>query len=799
MSKSDRTPKQETAKKRISKIVGDKLKQRLEQKRINQKDIYQLAKCSRTTLTKFLNGENVVSEIYDGISQAFLKKGFDLEQVCEKDLEQIILDIAIAVNGETAKNIQDKTRAAQILESYTNSYKTKYGKLKLLGMSQHVLLESVYTPVKFLDSISSRSFESIDGLEKIYRESQKRRLQLGNRKNKNGIQVANQNQFLMVLGTAGAGKSTLLRRVGLEAFKNSSETFNHSCIPILLELKNFTTNNIDLISSIVEEFDKLNFSCSKEFVTKALEDGKLLILLDGLDEVPEDNSNEVINSIESLVTKYNNNRFIASCRIAAYRSYFKNFIDIELADFDDEQIKNFIDNWFKLDRHKQRNTAKECWDSLNDSNNKAAKDLAQNPLLLTFLCLVYVEYKSFPSKRSQLYNRALDIVLEKWAAEKAIRRKEIYKGFDTELEKVLLAQIAYDNFSEDVLFFTRQDLINYIKKFLADTVENPKYLNGRKVLEAIAIQQGILIERAEGIYSFSHLTFQEFLTALNIYQDFDLTKEIIKNHLSDPRWREVLLLIVGLLTTKPDKFFEAMKQQIETYVDTPKIQNLLAWAEQITEESESNIKLVGKRALACHFALAYAKARIDAEAKDEAKAKAVVKAYYKAEVFAKLYDKPEVFDYSKNYIENLGKAANIYTRFYTRPYTNENYSQSASIYVEHVHTYVLKVRTLTVYNTTVDIDGLLINLDNSRKQTSQIDRSLDTIESLMGEIFETVLDSFKLTTEMIDLSEEEFKSFENYFYTNKLMLDCKEAAVRVKQETWNPIEDSMLRPTVKDN
>ncbi|MDJ0712868.1 MAG: hypothetical protein QNJ54_01450 [Prochloraceae cyanobacterium] len=52
---------------------------------------------------------------------------------------------------------------------------------------------------------------------------------------------------------------------------------------------------------------------------------------------------------------------------------------------------------------------------------------------------------------------------------------------------------------------------------------------------------------------------------------------------------------------------------------------------------------------------------------------------------------------------------------------------------------------------------------------------------------------------MIDFSEEEFICLENYFNANKLMIDCKEAAVRVSQETWDGIEERMLLPTVQDS
>ncbi len=538
-----------------------------------------------------------------------------------KGVGNIVFDIAKKVGGSVFEVVKDKRQAAQAAKTYADKYKNRYGVLKLLGMSEGVSLESVYTPVRFLDDLSIRRFESIEALEDDYRQSEKRRFKMGKRISQNGIIVASDNPLLMVLGSPGAGKSTFLRRVGLEAFKGEKGKFKHSCVPVFLELKRFNTEQVNLIDDIVKEFENFGFPSSKEFAIKALEEGKLLVLLDGLDEVPKDNRNEVIESIEALVIKYDKNRFITSCRTAAYPSGFTNFRDIELADFDDNQIKYFINNWFQSDLDKQLKTADKCWELLDDSTNKAAKELAHTPLLLTFLCLVYNRKQSFPNNRSRLYNKALDILLEEWAAEKRIKQKEVYEGLNTDLEKVLLAQVAYDNFAEDRLFFPEQQLVTRIKDFLADTVDNPKYLDGKAVLKTIAIEQGILVERAEEIYSFSHLTLQEYLTAQYISQEDSRIEELINKHLTDSRWREVFLLIAGL-KDNADKFLKQIEKATQDYVNTPLLQGLLAWAEQIIDTSTTDIKPVGKRAIACTFAVGYAYAAADAAANGAANAAA---------------------------------------------------------------------------------------------------------------------------------------------------------------------------------
>ena len=510
------------------------------------------------------------------------------------------------------KNTREEVEATdKLLEAsrqYEKRYAQRHGYIKIMPglMKEPVPLESVYTAVKLLGDRDKRYFRTEQDLEEAYREAGRRNFRIGSDVRQDGLEIAGQEQFLMVLGGPGIGKSTFLRKLGAEPLKKEGRV-GQGLIPVLIELKTLKKQDISLETVIAKEFEICGFPAATALTEKFLEAGNLLILLDGLDEVPSHNVNTVIECIENFVDRYDRNHFVASCRIAAYHSSFKRFTDVTIAEFDDDQIQQFIQRWFNSELDQQEETADKYWELLSSDEHKATKELAQTPLLLTFLCLVYDREQTFPNTRSTLYGDALNILLKDWSAQKRLERDPIYKGFHPELEKELLAEIAYTSFRNNQLFFSKADITSRVTAFLADTLDAPKHLDGEAVLTAIEVQQGILVERATNAYSFSHLTLQEYLTALHITNDWDnLADDLIGQYAHDERWREVFLLIAGILQRGRQKALWTKLEQtaLAKATTTSKVKVLVEWGAQITNTQH---RVLGTRTLALYIAITNAR------------------------------------------------------------------------------------------------------------------------------------------------------------------------------------------------
>ena len=529
-------------------------------------------------------------------------------EILKKILPMIIVPVIVKVFVPIKKIYQKfSAKFANSFHEYDKPYRERHGTIKVfcVGMHKPIPLDDVYVTVQLLDPKSASKYGSLENIRKVFRAKYEPIIPRNPNEPQDSTKVANNKQYLMVLGGPGVGKSTFLRKVGLEALKKKEGNFAHECIPVFLELKRFTGDPIDIEALIIEEFKTCGYSCPEEMTKTALESGKLLILFDGLDEVPAANVDNVVRKIGDFVDQYSQNRFIASCRIAAYKGGFTRFTEVEIAEFDDSQVKAYISNWFasvsdsqqrQLDE--RRDTAKKCWQALNEPQHGTTKELAWNPLLLTLLCMVYDELRNFPRNRADLYEKALNIFLKKWAAEKGLPQDlAVDQYLDTLTEKQLLYEIAAKNLEADRLFLREDELMDQIKEFNDRSTNIPSTFDASKILEIIVAEQGLIVEKVSGIYSFFHLTFQEYLTANYFVRNTSLIQRLMTTHLHHVEWKEVFLMTAGLMH-EADNLLVEMKGRSSDYINTDRLKSLFRWAKRIINTSDERYQGATKRAFA---------------------------------------------------------------------------------------------------------------------------------------------------------------------------------------------------------
>ena len=527
--------------------------------------------------------------------------------------------------SERVKNKRQNSKNAS--HDYNSPYKKRHGQLQVfcVGMEAQSSLDDVYVSVQFLDKWRATKHNSTENDGKRFLQKGRGYFTSTPDERQDGMRIANNEQYLMVLGVPGVGKSTFLRKVGLEALKGEDGNFEHQCIPVFLELRRFTEDPIDIEAWITQEFKVCGHPYPEQWAKAKLKSGELLILFDGLDEVPDPKIKNVINKIRDFVHQYSQNRFIASCRVGAYKGELTDFAVVEMADFDDSQIEVYIKNWFASASNRKMKTAQRCWQALNDPEHQAIKELAQNPLSLALLCRVYEDSQEFPSNEAILYGKILNIFLKKWTAEKHVQRDPSmspYLAIPT--VKDLLSEIAAENFKENRLVFSEDELIDQIQEFYQRGTDVSSRFDASEILDAILVDPGLLIERANGIYTFFHLTFQEYLTANHIARNTpaiqypvnqhlnqnlydgqwekvllltDSIQDLVDQHLYDWQWRKVLLLTAEMMS-EADGLLLVMEAEAVEYINSSELEVLLRWAEKITDGQNDRYSRITKQLFA---------------------------------------------------------------------------------------------------------------------------------------------------------------------------------------------------------
>ncbi len=349
---------------------------------------------------------------------------------------------------------------------------------------------------------------------------------------------------LVILGEAGSGKSTFLKQIAI----------NHSehMVPILINSKHINMMVADKdevnIGLFVRQIVKFyGVELSQADVEHLIKSSPILLMVDGLDEIPEDIRSIFLEELLSFHHSHELHNIVLTTRIAGYKKGKLNkFHHVTIRSFDGPKIKQFVLKWF------DKVVGAKFETYIFDPENTELFHLAGNPLLLTMMVGVFERNNyMLPKTISDLYRLFTHIMLSALdEKEKDIKRNRIPE----QVKDSFLQQIGYKCLTDRLPN-------GLIPAAILNTISITANYSNETLLDEIIINSGLLL-RDFLDYKLWHPSLADYYCAKYI-AGRSIETELLC-HLDDVQWRATHVFYFGV-SSQPEVMLTAImkKQQSE--------------------------------------------------------------------------------------------------------------------------------------------------------------------------------------------------------------------------------------------
>lgn len=506
-------------------------------------------------------------------------------------------DLAPFILNRIANNLLDKKPAnkrfeespdPKVLDAYRSFVVKDCGQMTIEGIKadmdttkQKFDIERLFVPLEVLPCRPDFDKSDPNRMEKIsaWLKENSNPIRFGN--------ILSLHKRIALLALPGGGKTMLLKRLAVAYADPTRREITSDSLPALdlfpvlircREWRDYITSPIlTLLKNLPDITGYQSLSGFADSLVPLLKTGKVLLLVDGLDEIHSDADRATfVEHLESFLDEYPETKFVVTSREAGFslvapclNRFCQRF---QMAPLSAEAISLLCKYWHILMAGDAPETIGEALllaEHLIETT--ALKRLAENPLLLTMLLVVKHGAGRLPPDKVSLYDRAVEVLLDTWniKGHAALNMKEaipqlacvafelMKRGKQTATEKELL----------DLLEDARQK-IPQIGRYAKDSPFD--FLKRVELRSSLLLEAGHQIERGKTVpfYQFRHLTFQEYLAAVAAadghyigYRTKDTVLTPLQDFLLSEEWKEVIPMAAAIAGKQAAPMIDALVEE----------------------------------------------------------------------------------------------------------------------------------------------------------------------------------------------------------------------------------------------
>jgi len=433
----------------------------------------------------------------------------------------------------------------------------------------------------------------------------------------------------VILGDPGSGKSTFAHKVlGMQAMVMRNQGtllpgFDADLLPVLIILRELALNldpeSLAKLSDEARTKALLNhfrqylerelkiekIESAIPLVDRALARGRVLLVLDGLDEVPQNLRGTIRQLAGALLSHYRVARLMITSRIRSYAgsAVFENLQTFTIRPFTRPKIESFIKGWYRTKVNtgqvSEKDREKQIRDLTQAALSRNLAEISSNPMMLTSMAIIHQEEVTLPRERVRLYKLVVDVLLRRWQKQKLGEGKltpsEKLAAFLMDGDRILdaMERLAYE---AHLSAKGKKGSADLLRMRAVEILEDKRYLNdmglANEFLNYVDQRAGLLKgnggETEKTIsYSFPHRIFQEYLAGCYMVRERDPWREYRPRAAEGDYWAIAAQLGAEELYfnnrsgkyTAIDLAYHLLADEVNTEQDA----RLCLWSSQITQ------------------------------------------------------------------------------------------------------------------------------------------------------------------------------------------------------------------------